>query len=100
MYQNIKSCVNRIVGVIVSVLASGVIDREFEPWSGKTKDYNIGICCFSAKHAALRRKSKDWLAWKQNSVSGWSDMSTRGLLLQFQRIGLEQSRPHYHLTEN
>jgi hypothetical protein len=25
------------------------------------KDYKIGICCFSAKHAALRRKSKDWL---------------------------------------
>jgi len=20
------------------------------------------LCCFSAKHAALRRKSKDWLA--------------------------------------
>jgi len=25
-------------------------------------DFKIGICCFSAKHAALRRKSKDWLA--------------------------------------
>jgi hypothetical protein len=37
-------------------------DREFEPLSGRTKDYKIGICCFSAKHAALRRKSKDWLA--------------------------------------
>jgi hypothetical protein len=21
------------------------------------------ICCFSAKHAALRSKNKDWLAW-------------------------------------
>jgi hypothetical protein len=28
---------------------------------GKTKDYKIGICCFSAKHTALRRKSKNWL---------------------------------------
>jgi hypothetical protein len=27
-----------------------------------SKDYEIGICCFSAKHAAIRRKSKDWLA--------------------------------------
>ena len=26
----------------------------------------IDICCFSAKHAALRRKSKDWLARNQN----------------------------------
>jgi len=29
--------------------------------SGQTKNYKIGICCFSAKHAALRRKSQDWL---------------------------------------
>ena len=34
----------------------------FDPRSGQTKDYKIGICCFSAKHAALRRNSKDWLA--------------------------------------
>ena len=26
--------------------------------SGQTRDYKIGICCFSAKHAALRRKSR------------------------------------------
>jgi hypothetical protein len=24
----------------------------------QTKDYKIGICCFSAKHAVLRRKNK------------------------------------------
>jgi hypothetical protein len=48
-----------------------------------TKDYEIGICCFSAKHAALRRKSKDWLARNQNIVSEWSDMSTRRLLFQW-----------------
>jgi hypothetical protein len=50
------------------------VDRVFEPQSGQTKDYNkIGICCFSAKQAALRRKSKDWLARNQNNVSEWSD---------------------------
>ena len=27
-------------------------------WSGQTKAYEIGICCFSAKHAALRRKKE------------------------------------------
>jgi hypothetical protein len=44
---------------MVSVLDSGAVDREFEPRSGQTKDYKIGICCFSAKHAVLRRKGKD-----------------------------------------
>jgi hypothetical protein len=38
----------------------------------KTNDYKIGICCFSAKHEALRRKSKDWLPRNQNNVSEWS----------------------------
>ena len=73
---------NRIVGEIVSVLASTAIDHGFELRSGQPKDYEIGICCFSAKHAALRRKSKDWLARNQNNVSKWCDMSTRGLLFQ------------------
>jgi hypothetical protein len=67
---------------MVSVLASSAVDRGFEYWSGQTKDYKIGICCFSAKHAALRRKNKDWLARNQNNVFEWSDISTRGLLSQ------------------
>ena len=28
----------------------------------------IGICCFSTKHAALRRKRKDWLARNQDNA--------------------------------
>jgi hypothetical protein len=31
--------------------------RQFEPRSDQTKDYTIGICCFSAKNAAIRRKA-------------------------------------------
>jgi hypothetical protein len=50
---------NCIGGVMVSVLASSALDYGFKPRSGQTKDYKIGICCFSAKHAALRRNSKD-----------------------------------------
>jgi hypothetical protein len=57
---------NRIDGVIVSVLASSVVDRGF-----------------SAKHPALKRKSTDWSARIQNNVSEWSDMSTPGLLFQW-----------------
>jgi hypothetical protein len=73
---------NRIGGVMVSVITSSAVDRGFEPRSGQTKDYKIGICCLFAKHTASRRKNKDWLARKQNNVSEWSDMSTRGLLFQ------------------
>jgi hypothetical protein len=43
----------------------------------------FGICCFSAKNAALRRKSKDWLAWNQDNVSEWGHMSSHGLLFQW-----------------
>jgi hypothetical protein len=65
-----------IGGVMVSVPASSAVDHKFEPQLGQTKDYKICSCCFSAKHAALRRKNKDWLARNQNNVSEWSDMST------------------------
>ena len=60
---------------MVSVFTSSVVDRRFEPGSRQTKDYKIDICCFSFKHAALRRKSKDWLARTQDNVSEWGDMS-------------------------
>jgi len=59
-----------------------MVDRGFEPRSGQIKDYEIGICCFSAKHTVLRRKIKDWLAQNQDNVSEWGDMSIRGLLFQ------------------
>ena len=68
---------------MVGMFASSAVDLGFDPQPGQTKDYKIGICCISADHAALRRKSKDWLAWNhQNNVSEWSDMSTRRLLFQ------------------
>jgi hypothetical protein len=73
---------NRICGVMVIVLVPSAVNSGFEPWSGQTKDYEIGICCFSAKHAALRRNSNGWLARNRNNLSEWIDMSIRGLLLQ------------------
>jgi hypothetical protein len=62
-----------IDGVMVSVLTSSVADRGFETRPCQTKDYKIGICCFSAKHAALRKKKKDWSARNQDNdlVSFW-----------------------------
>jgi hypothetical protein len=41
---------------MVSMLASSGVDRVFQSRSGQTKDYEIGICCFSARCVALRRK--------------------------------------------
>ena len=73
---------NRIDGVIISVLALYVVDHGFEAWSGQIKDYEVGICCFSTKHAAVRSKSKDWLARNRNNVSEWNDMSICRLLFQ------------------
>ena len=53
---------------MVRVLASGAVDPGFPSHSGQTKDYNIGVCCFSAKHAALMIQSKDWLARNQGNA--------------------------------
>jgi hypothetical protein len=60
---------------MVSMLASSAVYRGFEPLLGQTKDYKIGISCFSTKNTALRRKSKDWLIRNQDNVSEWGDMS-------------------------
>ena len=72
---------NYIGRVMVSVFASSATDCGYELRFCQTKEYNIGICCFCAKNAALRRKSKDWLARNQNNGSEWSDISTQWLLL-------------------
>jgi hypothetical protein len=52
------SFLNRIGGVMVSVLASSVVDLGIEPRLSQTKDYQIGFCCISAKHTALRREQR------------------------------------------
>ena len=55
LYQELK---NWIGDVMVSLLASSVVDRGFQPRSGQTKNNEIGCYCFSAKYAAIRKKSK------------------------------------------
>ena len=67
---------------MVNVFTSSVINRVFEPRWSQTKDLSIGICCFSTKTTALRRKSKDWLARNPENVFDCSDVSIRGLLFQ------------------
>jgi hypothetical protein len=43
---------------MVSLLSSSAVDRWFELRSGQTKDYKIGISCFTTKYTALKRKSR------------------------------------------
>jgi len=74
--------VNHIGYVMISVLVLSTVDRGDVPWSYKTKDDNIGMCCFSSKHPALRSESKDWLARNLDNLSEVSNISTGGLLFQ------------------
>jgi hypothetical protein len=62
LHGNSKLFRNRIGGVMARMLASCAVDHVFHPRSDQTKDYRIGICCFSAKYAALRRKIKVYLS--------------------------------------
>ena len=40
---------------MVNMFVSSAVDRGLECWLGQTKDYKIGMCCFSAKHAAFQK---------------------------------------------
>ena len=44
VYRLVLMYEDHIDGVMVSVLASSVVGRGFEPQSGQTKDYKMGIC--------------------------------------------------------
>jgi hypothetical protein len=58
------SLVEYIGGVMVSVIASNVVDWD--------RLIQLGLCCFSVKHAALRRK-RTWssISLKINLFSPW-----------------------------
>ena len=57
---------NHIGGGMWLMCSASAVDRGYKLRSVQTKDYQICICCLSAKHAALRRKIKDWLARNRN----------------------------------
>jgi hypothetical protein len=63
-----KCIFNHIDGVLGRMLALSEVGGGFTPWSAQTKDYEIGICCFSIRHAAFS-KSNDWLARNRYNVS-------------------------------
>ena len=84
---------------MVSMLVSSAVDRGFEPRSGQTNDYKIGICCFSTKHVVLRRKGKDWLARNQDNVSSGATCLPTHYKNLIKRVGslLKQTSSLFHL---
>ena len=78
---------NKVLAFIFSLMnetlkQTSAVDRGFKPLSVQTKDYNIVFLCFSAKHATLRRKSKDWLTRTHDNMSDWGETSIREQLFQ------------------
>jgi len=58
---------------IGSVIASSAVDRGFDSRSVQTNGYNIGICSFSAKYAALIGEREQRLA---GSSTKWTSSSS------------------------
>jgi hypothetical protein len=81
-----------IGGVMVSMLTSGTVDHGFiggvmvsmgsSPDQVQPKTIKFVFVCFSANHAAIKRKSKDFFARNQDNVSEWSKMFIHGLMFQ------------------
>ena len=96
--------IHRNCGVMVSVLLLSVVDHSFKPWSCQTKDYKIGICCFFAHHAALRRKT-GWLGITIMCPSGSICLSQTVVSMSWhykdpnKRVDLVPNEPHYHLIK-
>jgi hypothetical protein len=57
------------------------VERELRSSHAILKTIKLVFVASPLNHTALRWKSKDWLAWNQDNVSEWGDMSTSGLLL-------------------
>jgi len=60
---------------MLSVLISSVVDLVFMSQSDQNKEYNIGICSFSAKHAASRRAKTGCLKIRIMCPSGATCLS-------------------------
>jgi hypothetical protein len=48
---------------------SSAVDRDFESYSRRAKDYEKGICWLSAKHTALSNKSNDWFVQNEDTYN-------------------------------
>ena len=67
---------------MVSMFASSTVDRGFEPRSVQTKDYQKKYVAYAPSIKEKEQQQQNWLAWNQDNVSEWGDMSFPGLLFQ------------------
>ena len=95
---------------IVSLLASSAVDLGFDRCLVQTKDYktNTSMYCFSAKHALLRIKNKDWLAGNEEQMEKgeeryaylWTVVSVNlPYKIPTQRVGQVQNIYHHHFMQ-
>jgi hypothetical protein len=68
--------------VILVNLTTTICYKNIRSGQTKTIKLEFATLYFSAKHTALRRKSKDCLARNQDNVFELSDMSIRRVLFQ------------------
>ena len=91
---------------IVTMLVLSAVDR----WFVKHRDYAIVICYLSAKHAALQKKSKDWLCRHHDNVSEWGGggacisvdfcFCELALLKSTKQLDLVVISPYHHFSDN
>ena len=92
---------------MISVLVSSAVDRGFDPRSGQTKNVKL---VFVASQLSMQdqgeRAKTGWFGIRIMCRSGVTCLSTDccfselALLNPTKRVGLVQSGPHHHLTEN
>jgi hypothetical protein len=70
---------------MVSVLAPSAVNRGFQPRSDQTKDYKIGICCFSTKNFGIwaRFWNKIAFLWSINHQDDHFDKNVKYLEFSF-----------------
>jgi hypothetical protein len=80
---------NHIICFIISMVTFSAVDRSWvRSTVGQTKDYIIGICCFSAKHTSLKERAKK--CWLVIRIMCASVATCHSLLFQWARTILIQ----------
>ena len=93
---------------MLSVLESCSAIRGFKPRQCEIKDYAIGMCCVSAKHASLRRKRAQpglpgIRIMCSNEATCLSMACCFSKLAQSNKakpVGIVQAKPRIHLVEH
>ena len=80
---------------MVNLLGSNVVNRDFGPRSGQTKDYKIDICCLFAKLVSLRSKT----GWLGIRIMCPREATYLSAVNSTRPVGLVQNRYHHHLIK-